>query len=118
MRVGREATRRIAKATLVGKASDAALVVNTEQMESGRIGIALALPPGQPLSAGASTLVTIQFSPAADGSQVSAHVSFGDEPVTREVSDVNANPVAAIFTDAMIGRQHPGESRRPSRRFR
>src|SRR5581483_5331758 len=81
-------------------ASGATLIVNDSQTASGRLGIALALPGGQHFTAGTQQLVVITFNAAANGPTVSTPVSFGDQPIKREVADVNASAVMASYADA------------------
>ncbi len=90
---------RFEGATLGDKLSGATLVINTSRLASGRVGIALALPAGQTLTAGRTALAQVRFSAATGSLLTGARVSFGDEPVAREASDVNANPVAVICAD-------------------
>lgn len=76
-------------------ASSASLNVNSSSASSGRVGIALALSSGQTFTAGTRQWVVVTFTASASGS---LFVSSGDQPVFREVADVNANPLAATFT--------------------
>jgi uncharacterized protein (TIGR03437 family) len=59
--------------------------------------VLLGLQPDQKFSAGVRQLVTITFSVAA-GASGNTTLSFGDLPVTREVSDVNGNTLASNYT--------------------
>jgi uncharacterized protein (TIGR03437 family) len=76
--------------------------INTSQASQGRIGIALALPAGQKLTAGTSQIATVTFVIAANATNGSTQVTFGDQPVTREVSNDLAQPQAVVFTPATI----------------
>jgi len=83
-------------------ASGATLNVNSSQADNGRIGIVLALPTGQSLSAGARQIVVLNFAAAANGNETSTMLSFGDYPVTREIADADAQVVAASFSNGSV----------------
>jgi hypothetical protein len=76
------------------------LIPNTVQ--AGKVGIVLGLPFGTGITAGTRQLVTIRFdvSPAASSGQTL--LTFGDQPVFREIVDVNANPVPATFQNGSL----------------
>lgn len=76
-------------------ASAGSLNVNSNSAASGRVGLLLSLPSGQSFAAGTRQLVVVTFSASSSGSHV---VSSADEPVWREVADVNANTLVATFT--------------------
>src|SRR5438128_5642535 len=63
-------------ATVGSGASSASLNVNTTQAANGRLGLALALPTGQTLSAGARQLVVLTFAVSATGNAASTAFSF------------------------------------------
>jgi hypothetical protein len=81
--------------------SSGTLILNTNQAESGRIALALALPPGQGLAVGTRELVRVTFraAPTASGQYA---MSLTDQPVPREVSDLNAVAVRAEYVGASI----------------
>ena len=87
----------------------ATLNVNTLQASSGRIGVAMALATGQVFTAGVKQLVVVTFNVAANAPAGPALISFGDVPVTREVSDANANSLATTFTsgDVVVQQSNP-----------
>ncbi len=78
------------------------LNVNTSQASKGRIGVALALPSGQTIQAGQRQIIVINFAVAAEGEATTATISFGDQPVTRELSDANANSLPVSFTSGVL----------------
>ncbi|MGH9940533.1 MAG: cohesin domain-containing protein, partial [Blastocatellia bacterium] len=92
---------RFAGASSSREMSRAAFIVNTGQADHGRIGVLLTLPTGQRLSSGVRSLMAIHFSAAADGSLSDAQISFGDEPVAREIADAEANPLPAAFEESV-----------------
>jgi hypothetical protein len=94
-------------ATKGSGASAATLNVNDLQAANGRLGIALALPAGQAFSAGARTIVVLNFTIAAGSGTTTTSIDFGDQPVVREVSDPLANTVTATYTAGTLTVQAP-----------
>lgn len=74
--------------------SAATVIVNSHRLADGRIGIALALPPGQSMVAGWRSMVVVRFDRRTSRlSRVSRIVISDDEPVRREVVDVSGKNV-------------------------
>jgi hypothetical protein len=73
----------------------AILIENSSQIKSGRVGMAVAMPPGQALDPGWRQLVDIRFRPlpGSEGTATPIETS-SDEPVRREVVDLWGNAVA------------------------
>lgn len=84
-----------------GLPAGVAMNVNTSQTASGRVGIALALPSGQTFASGVRPLVVLTFS-AGQSASGQTPIGFGDLPVEREVADVAANVLAALFVPGTI----------------
>ncbi|MEY2408077.1 MAG: peptidyl-prolyl cis-trans isomerase, partial [Verrucomicrobiota bacterium] len=80
----------------------AALIVNTNQTASGRLGFGFALSAGQALSSGTQQLAIIHFSVAVLSNATTRSVSFGDSPTVRQVSDQQAINLPSIFADGTI----------------
>jgi len=89
-------------AEIGGAATGATLLTNSTQTANGRVGIALALPAGQGLAAGARRIVNARFNVAAGATAAMTQVSFGDQPVRREMADVNTNELTASYANAVI----------------
>jgi hypothetical protein len=87
-------------------ASSAALNQNASQTGAGRIGLAIALPPGTHLPAGIQEIVELRFAAVATA-PASAAVAFGDLPLPKEVSDISANPIPTMYTPATISITRP-----------
>ncbi len=88
---------------LVQKGTDtqaATLIPNTAQ--TGKVGVVLGMPFGVALTAGTKQLVTIRFNVAANAASGQTALKFGDAPVVREISDVDANVLTSNFTDGSI----------------
>jgi hypothetical protein len=90
------------RATLGSDATGAILNINNSQIAQGRVGIGIALPSGQTFQAGAKQIVTVTFTVPQMSSLNSTTVSFGDQPIQREVVDVSANVLAATYTPGVI----------------
>lgn len=81
----------------------AALQVQSSLTANGRLACALALPPGQQLSAGTHTLLTLRFLPRGGTGEEVTNISFSDALLTREIVDVLATPIAsATYTGSTI----------------
>jgi len=88
---------------LVSKGADtqsATLIPNTAI--AGKVGVVLGMPFGQAIPAGTRQIVTIRFDVAANIFGGPIPLIMGDSPVFREVSDVDANVLAANFLDGTI----------------
>ncbi len=72
-------------------AGGATISLNTSQTGLGRIGVRFSLPQGQKLTAGAREIVTVRFSINPAGGTNTTSVDFGDDPVVREMVDVQGN---------------------------
>lgn len=82
-------------------AGNASLNQNLGQVATGRIGLALALPPGTSLAAGSREVVQLRFAALA-AAPASTTVIFTNGPVPREVSDVLANSLVTTYTPATV----------------
>jgi len=90
---------------MVALGSDAAgatLNINAAQAAQGRLGIALAFPANQTFSAGARQMIVLTFAIPASAAFGSTTISFGDQPVMREASDVNANALLLNFSSGAV----------------
>jgi hypothetical protein len=88
-------------AALASDASSAMLEVNTDDTALGRIGVVLALPAGHSFEPGAQHLLRLTFTANAATSLTTA-LSFVDEPVNRELADVQAESLGAVYQAASI----------------
>ena len=80
----------------VGSAS---LLLQTNQIASGRIGVTFTQPAGQSFSAGWTPLATVYF---AGLTGATATVHFADAPVVRSIRNVTSNLVSAAYADGTI----------------
>ncbi len=88
--------------TLGSAVSVANFNVSLTQATSGRVGAVLALPSGQVFSAGTRQIVVATFNVAANASVSTTGIGFGDQPIARELSDANANTLAASYQPGTI----------------
>jgi uncharacterized protein (TIGR03437 family) len=89
-------------AALGPDATGATLNSNTAQAAQGRIGLAIALGAGQTFVAGTRKLVTLTFTIPSNGSVNMIPITFGDQPVTREVVSANADVLQASYTPGRV----------------
>ncbi|MDX2033404.1 MAG: proprotein convertase P-domain-containing protein [Blastocatellia bacterium] len=90
------------RVALGGDAAAASLSTNLTLASQGRAGIALALPAGQKFAAGTRQIASVTFTAAANVTLLSTQVSFSDQPIQREVTDANANGMAAVFLPGFV----------------
>lgn len=85
-------------------APSAALIPNTSQTNSGKVGVALALNSGSVFAAGTQEVALVNFTivAAPSASVQTASVTFGDQPTTRQLSDAAAGNLAAYYTNGII----------------
>jgi len=94
-------------ASLGSDAAGASLIVNATRAGEGKLGIAVALPAGEVFAAGTQEIVIVTFDIAADTVADSTAIDFGDEPVMREISDADANPLASNWTGGTVTITNP-----------
>lgn len=94
------AVLRYLGATSGSGATGGALIVNDQLAGKGKLGLVLALPAGRTLAAGAHEIVRLTFAVTVTPPANTPLVVNSDQPVVREVTDVNANPLPAQFSSA------------------
>jgi uncharacterized protein (TIGR03437 family) len=77
----------------------ATVLVNAAQAAVGKLGVAIALPPGQSMTAGVKQLLSLTFTAREQGNPGTTAIGFANQPVQCEVADVNANPLGCGWTD-------------------
>jgi uncharacterized protein (TIGR03437 family) len=88
---------RFVSASAGRDAGRASLQVNPNQAGIGRVGLTLALPPGETLTAGRRQLLILTFAPVASDLASAPALGFGDGPVARELVDAQANNLRAAY---------------------
>ncbi len=96
------AVLRFAEATVDDALSGAMLLVNSNDLAHGHVGILFALPTGQKFAPGAQAVLTIRFAALPGSGPVTTNLSFGDDPIERQLGDVEANAVTAAYSDLTI----------------
>jgi uncharacterized protein (TIGR03437 family) len=89
-------------AVLGADANGASFNINSFQAANGKLGFALALPAGQTLAAGQRRLFTLTFTAVSSAAGNTAQLTFGDQPVTREVVNPNAEILTTNFAVGTI----------------
>ena len=82
-------------------ALNASMDVNANQATNGQLGVILELPTNTSFSPGVRQLVKVTFQ-AITAASVNSPVALTDLPVKLEVSDTNALPVVATYTNGII----------------
>jgi len=90
------------RAVLGGGATGATLNTNAAQATQGRFGVVLALPTNQAFAAGLRQLVIVTFTMASGAARGSTPITFGDQPVAREVAGVNGIPLPTNFAPGAV----------------
>src|SRR5262249_40404532 len=80
-----------------GAPAGAVLVANTKQTGARPLGLALGLPGGAVLPVGTQQVVQVMFSVAPVLNPVTAAITIGDNPTTRQVSDIHAHILPSVF---------------------
>jgi len=81
-------------------AGGAGLLLNTNSLGTGSLGIALTRPAGQTFASGTNQLVLARF--MAGNISGPTTLAFGDQPIARELADVLANPRPVSFRDGVV----------------
>jgi hypothetical protein len=87
-------------ASLGAASAGGVLIVNTNDLASGRVGILVARAPGFSFGAGAKEVVRVQFQAGTQGG--AAAIAFSDDPVRREVADASGNARLANFVAGTV----------------
>ncbi len=90
-----------AGSSLGSNATSATIFVNSSQIATGKVGIAMALPPGNTFTAGIRQIVNINLAPTAAGVGTNT-VSFADQPIAQVVSNPNANEIGIGFVAGTV----------------
>jgi uncharacterized protein (TIGR03437 family) len=89
-------------AELGADAMGATLAVDATDANEGDLGLSFVLPPGQSLAAGTRKIARMRFNLVAGTTAPSTQISFDDDPITREVANLNAEAVTTSYTNAQI----------------
>ena len=81
---------------------NAQLLLNTNGVGSGRLGVLLGLPVGAAFAAGTQQVLVVSFRTNSPAGLTETTVSFSDSPVFREVGSVGAEVLPADFVSARV----------------
>ncbi len=93
---------RYTEVGLGSNAQNAALLVNTNQLAAGRLGLALSLPSDNTFSPGQVECLNVIFTSVLNTNQTTSTISFGDQPTQRQLSDAKANSLSATYTGGTL----------------
>jgi|GEM_PF-1101174 len=85
-----------ARAAIGASAQGDLLLVNSNEVASGRLGFNLLVPSGS-LAAGSNDIVDVTFQGAVLTNAITTPVSFGDDPIHRQISDPEAQKLLAFY---------------------
>ncbi|MDB6065698.1 MAG: Conserved repeat domain protein [Pedosphaera sp.] len=89
-------------ATLGSGDAGASLLVNTNLVASGQLGVALSLPANTRFSAGTQQVTLVSFAVVPVSVATVSSITFGDHPILRQVSDSQALALAANYTNGTV----------------
>jgi hypothetical protein len=89
-----------ASVTLGSSATGGTLFVNAST--PGNLGVAVALPTGTNFPAGTQEVVRVNFVAAPITNGTTTSITFGDVPISRQLSDPAGNPLAATFSGGAV----------------
>lgn len=88
-----------------GAATSATLNINSNQVASGVLGVALALPAGNSFASGQQEVAKINFTALV--STTNTAVTLSDSPVLRSISDPVANELSANYSNLSLSVNPP-----------
>jgi hypothetical protein len=86
----------------VGVPSGAALLVNTNDVVAGRVGLAVGLPADEVFLEGTQQVALVTFLVAPILNQTTVPIAFGNQPTLRQLSDVQARALPAVFVNGTV----------------
>lgn len=81
-------------------AQGASIIINTNQLSLGLVGVGIALPAGAVFSAGTQEVALVKFDTVVVTFEqlASTTIAFGDNPLPRQLTDASAASLPVIFT--------------------
>lgn len=79
-----------------------AMVVNTNAVAMGRVGLAIGLAAGTTFDAGAREIAVLRLAVAPVLNPFTNAIAFGDQPTARQLSDAQARVVPSVFVDGTL----------------
>ena len=87
--------------TIGSDAAGSTLLVNLNQSAQGRVGVIVGKSAGTTFQAGTRQIIVVRLN-AVSAVAATTQITFGDQPVAREVSDMDANVLNTTFTPGNI----------------
>ena len=88
--------------SLGGDASSGALLYNANLVSQGKLGLAISLPSNATFTPGTQNVANVSFFVAALTNGQTTPVTFGDQPILRQVVDAGANILSANYAAGMV----------------
>ena len=85
-----------------GAPAGSALLLNTNDLALGRIGLGVGLPADAVMARGTQEIVVVTFLVAPVINQVTTTISFGDQPTLRQLSDAHALVLPALYASGNV----------------
>ncbi len=80
----------------------AELIVNSNQVDSGKVGLAVLLAPGTTFDSGTLGLLVLRFAASVVTDSPITPVRFGDFPTVEQISDPFAHPLPGTYIDGNV----------------
>ena len=87
---------RIDQVGLGTDVSNATLLVNTNALALGQVGVIISLPSGRSFRSGSQEIISLTLTPIGQETGVMA-LGFGNQPVFQEIADLHANVLESNF---------------------
>ena len=88
--------------TLGSGVPGAFLITNTSLINSGKLGVSVALPPGATLNPGTQQVARISFIAATLPTNSTATNTFGDQPTPRQLLDTQISVLPASYSNGTV----------------
>jgi hypothetical protein len=99
-------TQRLAYGSVMlgSGAAGATLLLNTSLISTGRLGVAVAFPPQSTFALGTQEVVRVTFNsfPLLGTTPTTTTVSFADQPLLRELTDQQLQPLSANYSNGVL----------------
>ncbi|MDB6067357.1 MAG: regulatory domain of in-like proprotein convertase [Pedosphaera sp.] len=89
-------------ATLGSGDATASLLVNSNLIAGGQLGVALSLPVNAGFSPGTQQVALVSFAVAPVNITTVSPLVFGDQPILRQVSDIQASALSVTYSNGTV----------------
>ena len=87
--------------SLSGDASGATLITDSSDVAQGHFGVTVLLPAGQVFAAATRQIIDVTFNTATVSTQTNTVVTFADQPVVRQVLDMDSVILPALYNSGI-----------------